>query len=160
MLFHASIPARDAAHTATIIAELWGAQALPFPPFPGCYLVFAGDRADGDGRGTAIEVYPAGHVLHGGPEMVVAEQVEAAPATETHIAIGTHLEEDAVHAIAAREGWRSLTCWRGPAFQVVEVWVDNRFMIEVLTPKMQADYKAFMTPANWAAAFGVAPLAA
>lgn len=160
MLFHASIPAQDAAHTATVIAELWGTQALPFPPFPGCYLVFAGDRLLGDGRGTAIEIYPAGHVLHAGPDMVVAEQGPAAPATETHIAIGTPLDEAAVHAIAAREGWKSLTCQRGPAFQVIEFWVDNRFMIEVLTPPMQADYLAFMTPANWTAAFGVAPLAA
>lgn len=160
MLFHVSIPAADAARAARVLAEIWNADVLPFPPYPGCYLVFAGDRIAGDGRGTCIEVYPAGQRLHPGPAMAEAVAGDPGPGSESHIAIGTGLDEAALHAIAAREGWKSLTCWRGPAFQVVELWIDNRFMVEVLTPAMQAQYLAFMTPATWQGAFQVAPLAA
>ena len=32
------------------------------------------------------------------------------------------------------------------ASQVIELWIENRIMIEVLTPQMQADYVAASTP--------------
>ena len=44
-------------------------------------------------------------------------------------------------AIAAREGWRALVLPRG-GFDVIEFWIDNTVMIELLTPAMAADYLA------------------
>jgi hypothetical protein len=37
---------------------------------------------------------------------------------------------------------------RGGAFGVIEFWVENSFMLEVLTPAMQAEYTRFVTPQN------------
>jgi hypothetical protein len=59
--------------------------------------------------------------------------------TATHAAISVDLEVDEVLAIAAREGWRALVLPRG-GFDVIEFWIDNTVMIELLTPAMAADY--------------------
>ena len=59
MLFHMSIAAADPAHVAGVIAELWGGEALPFPPVSDDgWIVLASDD-----RGTAMEVYPLDTVL-------------------------------------------------------------------------------------------------
>jgi len=152
MLFHASLPARDPARAARIVAELWRGTAYLFPPFPDSYIVFAND-----GRGTGLEFYPAGRVLVPGETDVRMIDGEAGE-TESHVAIGVPLSEAEVHTIAAREGWKCFTCSRGGMFRVIEVWIENTLMIEALTPAMQAEYLSTMTAANWGQTFGIPPL--
>jgi len=45
-------------------------------------------------------------------------------------------------------------CDRGPAFPVIEVWLEDRLLVEVLTPEMAARYASFMSPAGLAQLFG------
>ena len=147
MLFHASLGAFDPAHTASVLAELVQGQAHPFPVFPGSFIVTTGDE-----HGTAVEVLPLGLALVPGRTEAEATMLgDADRPTETHLAIGTPLAEAELHAIAAREWWISRTCNRG-AFHVVEIWVENRILIEALTPTMQAEYLAFTSPRNFQAA--------
>jgi hypothetical protein len=55
------------------------------------------------------------------------------------------------------EGWRTVQCTRGhDFFDVVELWIEDTTLIEVLTPEMRADYLAFATPGNFRA-FAAAP---
>lgn len=150
MLIHASIPARDPAQAAAVIARMWHAEAMPFPPVPDAWIVFAGDE-----RGTQLEIYPAEVALVPGPAEVTGAPMDAAAPTGVHIAIAVPHEADAVIALAATAGWTARVCNRGGLFDVVEVWVDDRFMIEALTPAMQRDYVAAMTPANWRRTFGL-----
>jgi hypothetical protein len=138
MLFHMSIAAKDPRHVAEVIAELWGGRTMPFPPVSDDgWMAVAGDD-----RGTAIEVYPADVVLvpsegdvdaHGAP-------IGDGGFTATHAAIATALDQDAVMAIAAREGWPAKYRKRGDLFGVIELWIEGRQMFEVLTPPMQAEY--------------------
>ena len=53
--------------------------------------------------------------------------------------------EQQIRAVADREGWRAVRCNRG-AFNVVEVWVENAVMLELLTPQMSAEYLAAVRP--------------
>jgi hypothetical protein len=53
-----------------------------------------------------------------------------------------------VFAIAAREGWEAKYRRRGGAFGVIELWLENRVMIEVLTDEMQAEYLSMRLPAG------------
>jgi hypothetical protein len=145
MLFHASIGARDPSHVASVLAALWQGQAYPFPPFPGSFIAFAGDE-----HGTAIEIYPAGQVLVPGEEEVASSHVkDGMRPTETHLAIGVPRSESEIHEIAKWVGWKSRTCVRGGAFRVVELWVENRLLIEVLTPEMRQEYRAVAKPEIW-----------
>lgn len=157
MLFHLSIAAHDPRHVAEVIAELWAsadAQAFYFPPVAeGSWLVLAADD-----RRSGMEIYPIDTVLRQseGDADAWGERTVAAEFTATHAAIATELDADAVLAIARREGWPAKYRKRGGMFGVIELWIENRQMIEVLTPEMQAEYRASMTHDNWRAALASA----
>jgi hypothetical protein len=141
MIFHLSIAADDPAHVARAIAELWGGKAQLFPPVgKGSAVATAGDA-----NGTTIEIYARGTELvpGEGDADAYAEINPAAPRrTATHCAIATHLSADAVFAIAEREGWIAKYRKRGGVFGVIELWLENATLVEVLTPDMQAEYRA------------------
>ena len=163
MINHISVGVNNPENVANVLAELWNGYAFPFPPSPGGFIVFADD-----GRGTAVEFTPINIELIPGKGFPVEENFSPETPTEefeatfqfsetspgfvsTHLALNTHLSEAEVKAIATREGWRTLTCNRGGGlFQLIEVWVENRFMIEVFTPEMTARYVEIGTPQNWA----------
>lgn len=44
-----------------------------------------------------------------------------------------------------------MRCSRGGLFDVIEVWLENVLMIEVLTAEMQAEYQAAFTVETWTA---------
>ena len=147
MLFHVSIAARDPQHVATVLAELMQGEALPFPPVSDDgWIAFAGDA-----HGTAVEVYPLGTMLHEAPGDADAIGLTGASDgyTATHAALGVDLEMDAIMAIASREGWPTKYRKRGGAFGVMEMWIEGRQMMELLTPAMQAEYKTRIHIEGW-----------
>jgi hypothetical protein len=147
MLFHASISAYDPARVAAVLAEMMRGEAFPFPPVPGSHIAMAGDRF-----GTGIEVYPAGKALVPGEvEVESTTLADADRPSDTHLALGVPVSEAELSRICEREWWLCRTCTRGGKFRVVEVWVENRFLIEALTPEMQAEYLAFANPTSWQA---------
>lgn len=148
MIHHISIAARNPQHVAYVVAELLDGVAFPFPPFPGSFVAVCED-----GHATMVEVYPLGSVLlpgDGEQQVQSMHTVEASPYIATHAAISVALDEARIKQIAAREGWRAVTCDRGGVFQVIEVWIENRIMFELLTPEMARAYLNAMTPQNWA----------
>ncbi|WP_448570155.1 hypothetical protein [Trichothermofontia sp.] len=156
MIHHLSIAAANPKHVADVLAELWQGKAYPFPMYPDSYIAFAGDD-----YGTAIEVYPLGSELVPGRPDLPALQAENSSAqfTATHVAISVPLNPEQIEQIAAREGWQTLRGNRGPFFQVVEFWVENRVLLELLPPEMAQQYTAFSTPANWEQLVLAAPVA-
>lgn len=150
-LLHLSINASDPEGVARFLADVMGGEALPFPPFPDCWIAFT---AQDDG--TAIEVYPTTHVLEAGPAQLSCEikAPDTAP-TFVHAAICSPLDRAEIMEIAAAKGWTARICNRGP-FECVEVWLENRLLVELLDAGMQRDYRRGMTAAHWAAMFGLA----
>lgn len=156
MIHHFSFAARDPKHVAEVIAVILGGEAHPFPPVAeGSWMAMSGDRF-----GTSIEVYPLGAELtpaDGDADSVAVMSPAPARYVATHAAVGTALSEVEIHALAAKEGWLSKYRKRGGMFGVVEFWVDNAFMIEVLTAEMQAEYLENATPAAWRAMLAAGP---
>ena len=159
MINHISIGVQNPERVANIIAELWGGYALPFPSCPGSYVAFADD-----GRGSMVEVIPA-HVqlvpgmglpdANGSAEQTNTSEFESKfePDNETtlfgsvHLNINSPLDEKSIKAIAKRESWRCFTANRGGGlFQLIEFWIEDRFLIEVNTPEMTARYVEIATP--------------
>ena len=140
MIHHISIAAHDPHRVATVLGELMQGFALPFPPNPGSFLAVAPD-----GQGTGIEVHPHDLVIDPGTEHGPAfGRVEPASLyTATHVALSVSLDVAAVQQIAEREGWLCRVCSRGGDFAVVELWLENRFLIEVMPPEFTAGYLAF-----------------
>jgi hypothetical protein len=140
MIHHLSIAAHEPQKAAEILAELMGGKAVPFPPNPGSFFAL-----QFDGHGSGIEVYPAGtHLEPGGDEGggFVQESAPRRGYGATHFALSVETDAKRVEEIAKRAGWHCVTCNRGP-FHVIEVWVENDTMVEVLPPKFAAEYLAF-----------------
>ena len=75
----------------------------------------------------------------------------------THLNISTDLSIDEIKAIGKREGWRTLVANRdGGLFQLVELWIEDSFMLEVMTPEQTARYREITSPAFIAEFFGAA----
>jgi hypothetical protein len=160
MINHISINAHNPERVAGVLAELWNGYVFPFPPSPNSFIVLADD-----GRGTAVEVTPINIELLPGKGLPAEDETfdSQTPTEEyeakfterpiytqyspTHLNINTPLSAEEVKAIAKRERWRVLTCNRGEGlFQLLEVWAENRLMIEVMTPEMTERYVNVMNP--------------
>ena len=145
MIFHASIPADEPERVANVLAEIWRGEAFRFPPWPGAYVAMAGDD-----RGSTVEVYPRGQALSPGEDQPHPQaNLARERLSEFHLAIATPLSAEAVFAIGAREGWRVQRLRRGGIFEVIELWLENALLIEVLTEEMQADYRAGVNLQTW-----------
>jgi hypothetical protein len=149
MLHHISLPARDPAHVATVRAELIGGRAFPFMgPLPGAFTAVAGDA-----HGTTFEVFPQHIGIEPGPQEAgfvdlkqPAEEIAATPVT-FHALVSVPLGRTEIEAIGAREGWKTRYLGRGapgrpPFFHVIELWVENRILLELATTDMLAPYIA------------------
>jgi hypothetical protein len=60
-----------------------------------------------------------------------------------HFALSVDRTIGKIQAITGREGWQCYVCSRGGDFDVVEVWVENRFLVELPPPEFAARYLDF-----------------
>ncbi|MBD2346822.1 hypothetical protein [Anabaena subtropica] len=146
MIHHISISVENPQHVAQVLAEILNGKAVPFFPNPGSYMVFPLDE-----YGTGIEVYPLKtHIKPGDGEnqCVFAESTNVSGFTATHAAISVSSTQKEIEEIGKREGWRAVRCNRDSFFDVIEFWLENKVMIELLTPEMAAQYLAVTRPEN------------
>lgn len=141
MIHHISIPANNPIRVAEALAKIWGGQAIPFPIHPGSYMALSGDE-----YGTMIEVYPLGTELIPGQDKQQVDFRKNPHPSEfnaVHAAISVSASQSEIEDVAANEGWRVLRCNRGN-FEVMEFWIENHLMLELLTPEMASQYLSFI----------------
>ena len=157
MINHISIAVNDPKKVADVLAEIWDGVVYPFPPSPNSFIVLAND-----GKGSAVEVTPAGTVLVPGTGLPEkndgSEDTSGYEATfqiselrpryvATHLNVNTKKNIDEIKAIGEREGWRTLVANRDRGlFQLVELWVEDQFMLEVMTPEQTKRYVEITAP--------------
>jgi len=144
-LIHASIPADDPREVADVLAEMMSGEALPFPPGgPDARMAWSGD-----GR-VSLEIVPRGHVIHRGPQEGEWRALpDAQRLSEVHLAISVERQASEIIAIADRAGWPARPCSRGEGlFELVEVWVEGAFMLEMFDPEQAAHYERTITVEN------------
>lgn len=137
MLHHISFNARAPERVAQVLAELIDAQAVraPAPPFPSeAWFVCCGDDA-----GTLIEVMPWGETRDASAPRGVGFDAEMRPSSGAHVLMSTQLNEERIFALGEREGWRVETADAG-LFKFIKVWVENAFLVELMTPAMTRLY--------------------
>jgi hypothetical protein len=155
MIAHVSMPADDCAHVARTLAAMMGGGALRFPPGgPNAWNAWS------RGNDFQIVVTPRGQLILEGPDQQVwaprSGDASSERAAETHFAIAVERSAREVVAIAERAGWRARVCNRGGLFDLVEVWVEGAYLVEVLDPAQMADYRRSMTVEGWQKAFALA----
>lgn len=130
-----------------MLAELWRGEAFYFPMVgKGSWVAHAGDD-----RRSTIEVYPRDLALY--PNMEGQGHQRDEPVSRHgpfHAAVATPLSIEEVEEIGRRYGCHTILCQRGP-FRVIEFWVDNSLMLEMLTPEMQDEYQRGVTREGWRA---------
>jgi hypothetical protein len=145
MIHHISIAAHNPLHVSEVLAEVLQGTSVPFPSYPDSYLALALDS-----QGTMIEVHPFGTALFPGNEAneagLLLSYPESSHYTANHTAISVPVSEAQIQAIADREGWRMVRCQRGDYFDVIEFWIENQLLIELLPPEIVTQYLVFMEP--------------
>jgi hypothetical protein len=153
MIAHVSMPADDCAHVARVLAEMLGGGALRFPPGgPNAWNCWSRTND------FQIVVTPRGQVMVEGPKeqiWVSRDTVGNARACESHFAMAAERSADEIVALAQAAGWHARICNRGGMFDVVEVWVEGCYLVEVLDPVQLSDYRRSMTTENWKRAFAL-----
>lgn len=145
MIHHLSIAARNPQQVAQVLAELFQGEAVPFPDarYPDSYVAVSFDD-----YGTVVDVHPFSIELIPGSEndalFQCRQNPDASSYTATHAAISVPVSEEQIETIAAREHWQ--TRHRKGLFEVIELWVENRVLIELLPPAIASGYLAFMEP--------------
>jgi hypothetical protein len=139
VIHHVSFCAKAPAVAARGLAWLLGAQAIkaPSPPFPtGAWFVCLGDA-----HGTLLEVLPWGSVL--APGLPGGKGVDEAMRehTATHVLLTTPRATDQIERIATEEGWRWSHADAG-LFSFTKVWVEETFLVELMTPEQSNAYVA------------------
>lgn len=147
-ILHASIPADRPKHVAETIAEILQGEAMPFPPAgPDGWMAWAGDGS------IELEIVPRGHVLHHDELEAAWRPVpDAERLSEVHLAIGVDLPAKEILTIAHKASWPARLCSRGNGlFDLVELWVEGAFLIELFDPEQAAHFQSIVTPASWKA---------
>lgn len=141
MIHHLSVSAADPKGVAEFFALVMDGVVVDFPPNPGSQMVFKAD-----GMGTGIEIYPAGSVMvpNGEPGAAFVRQAEPeGRRSPTHFALSVSMPVTEVLAHAAAKGWEAHVCSRGGHFHVIEVWVENAWLVEILPLSFAAEYLTF-----------------
>lgn len=137
MIHHLSIPARNPLHVAQVLAELFGGALTRFGPYKDSYIAWAGDE-----HGSAIEVFPVGTELLpdiGDGQANFRHNPAVSGFVTTHAAVSVARTKDEILVLGQREGWRAIELSRG-SFDVIEFWIENRVMLELMTPDMTRAY--------------------
>ena len=143
MIHHVSIPVADPRSAAEVFAELVDGRVTPFKAYDGGWIAWTDDEL-----GTSVEFFPSGTEMFppAGDGMVEFRHVKGmSPFVATHLTLSVDRAVDEVVALADRAGWRTQVVSRGP-HDVVELWVENAVMVEVMTPEMTADFLAEVRP--------------
>jgi hypothetical protein len=150
MIHHVSIPARNPRHVAEVLAELMRGRCHPFGPLEGAFMATSGDD-----HGSMIEVYPEQATLEipNDEKQVVFGKQSAPRAWPFHLLLSVPREREEIEQIGGREGWRTKLFGRGipgqkPFFHVIEFWLENRLMVEVVSPQMAEEYVSCLKNAD------------
>lgn len=148
MIHHFSIPAHDPPQVARVLAALLGGRAYRFPgPLPGAAMAVSGDR-----HGTMIEIYPETTVMvpgEGEAPVAYRHVPEDQSPVGFHALLSVPHDRATIERIGAAAGWRTRFFSRAapglpPVFHVIEVWVENRLLLEVVPADMIEVYETYM----------------
>ncbi|MDJ0618539.1 MAG: hypothetical protein QNJ63_17640 [Calothrix sp. MO_192.B10] len=143
MLHRISIPVEHPLHVANVLAEILHGSILRGSEYPYSYTVLVNDE-----YGSAIVLSPAGNEVIVGQSRDKFEYQYNPNYSEfspVHLAISVPLTQPEIEKIAQREGWHMAVGNRG-RFKLIEFWLENKFLLELILPATVPQYVKSMTP--------------
>lgn len=142
MIHHFSMSAKEPLHVAHVLAELLQGSVAPFSKYPNGYVVFTRDS-----YGTLIEICPQGLELQPGSDsesFCYSASPRSSGYSISHFNLSVSISEAEIQAIATREGWRCIRVSAGDFFEVIEFWVENQILLELMPPTFTSQYLDFL----------------
>ena len=136
MIQHVSIVADRPEQTAGVLARIIGGIAIPLGPARGSWTAVGTDPL-----GNVVEVMPRGTELH--PGKAEAETRMGAPSRHSgvHLLVESPLAEDEVMHVACEAGVRAYRSVRQLFGELIEVWLDECLLVEVLPFEWARNYR-------------------
>lgn len=135
MLHHISISVNNPLRVAKVLAQILYGRVVPFAICPGSYIVLQGDE-----YGTAIELLPSGIEMTLKHQKVVYTHNTNYPQfSATYATISVPISQCEIEQIATREDWHITLSDRGQ-FKLIELWIENKFLLELMSPPMTHQY--------------------
>lgn len=135
MILHASIVADEPKVAAHTLAQLLGGIALPVGPGDGTWSAIGPEPI-----GNLISVLSRGSEFHRSEEHVETRVGAPVRHSAYHMLIDTQLSEEEVLSLAKVRGCHAQRARHG-AFDVIEFWIDDCLLIEVVTPELGKRYR-------------------
>lgn len=136
MILHASVVADRPKKAAQTLASLLGGIALPVGPGSGTWTAIGPDPI-----GNVISVLARGSEFHPvaghHPETRTGDPVRH---SGFHLLIETHFSEAEIMALARERDCLAQPTSHG-AFEVIEFWIDDCLLIELVTPELGRLYR-------------------
>lgn len=142
-IHHFTVPAREPARVAAVLAEILGARVVPLPHPVGTLLVYADDQ-----DGSAIEVWPAQLRINSSATDLELRELPLPEAWPHHAYVTSDAcDTESILAIFAREGWWAELAHNGPpngGFSLVRGRIENHTGIELGGADMRQQYETFV----------------
>ena len=132
---HVSAAVRDPERAVRTLAEIWGGSAHPFFLLSGAWIAFSSDESS-----SQVEFYPDQtdvEPIDTCDDYAFRTNSQASSLTPTLNAMKAPSDRETVERIAACEGWRCRLGNRGGAFDVMDLWIEDRLMVEVQNSRSQ-----------------------
>lgn len=142
MIQHVSVTADDPKKTATTIAALLGGTALPLGPTEGTWTAVARDPI-----GNMVEVMPRGTEFHRERDRVEMRPGVPARHSGFHVMFDSPLSEEEIMQVAEERDAVAFRSKHGP-FELLEFWIDDCLLLEVLPPTLSRSYRKFLESAE------------
>lgn len=136
MILHASIVADEPRAAAEVLARLLGGRALPIGPGEGTWTAIGPDPV-----GNTISVLGRGSEFHRRVGQHL-DTLRGEPVRHSgfHLLLDTELSEADVLSLAGERDCHAQRATHG-AFEVIEFWIDDCQLIEVVTPALGRAYR-------------------
>lgn len=135
MILHASVVADEPKRSAETLARLLGGMALPVGPGEGTWTAIGPEPI-----GSMISVLARGSEFHRSGDHVETRLGTPVRHGAFHVLVDTPLAEDEVLKWAQERGCHAHRATHG-AFEVIEFWIDDCLLIEVVTPELGQAYR-------------------
>lgn len=138
MIQHVSVTADEPRQAAETIAALLGGRAFPIGPAEGSWTAVGPDLV-----GSMIEVMPRGAEFHRSGNRVETREGEPVRQSGFHVMFETPLSEEEVLQLAEERQAAAFRSRHGP-FELLEFWIDDCLLLEVLPPSLAGAYRRIL----------------
>lgn len=140
MILHVSITADDPKSTAVQLATLLGGRAIPLGPNEGSWTAVGPDPV-----GNVIEVMERGSEFHRAGSQVETVRREPHRHSGFHLLMESPMSEHEILALAEETGTSAHRANRGIFGDLIEFWIDDCLLVEVLPLPWARAYRKLLT---------------